>query len=81
MQPDVKAALDLPQQHLIVLNFQIRVVAALDENAAGASADGILDLGNRLLPLEVTSGLAVSADFVVTLTWWTGLPVLTWFLA
>ena len=58
VQPDVEAALDLPQQHLIVLNFQIRVVAALDENAAGASADGILDLGKNFVVGENIALLA-----------------------
>ena len=43
-------------------------------DATGHELDILLDLGDRLLPVEVKSGLTVSPDAVDGLRWWTGLP-------
>ena len=43
-------------------------------DATGHELDILLDLGDRLLPVEVKSGLTVSPDAVNGLRWWTGLP-------
>ncbi|MBI3447506.1 MAG: ATP-binding protein [Acidobacteria bacterium] len=43
-------------------------------DATGHELDGLIDLGDRLLPVEVKSGLTVAADAVDALRWWTGLP-------
>ena len=43
-------------------------------DATGHELDILLDLGDRLLPVEVKSGLTVSPDTVNGLRWWTGLP-------
>ncbi len=42
-------------------------------DATGHELDAIIDLGNRLLPVEVKSGLTVAADSADGLRWWTGL--------
>ena len=43
-------------------------------DASGHEIDVLLDLGDRLLPIEVKSGMTVSPDMVDGLRWWTGLP-------
>jgi uncharacterized protein len=43
-------------------------------DASGHEIDLLIDLGDRLLPVEVKSGMTVSPDMVDALRWWTGLP-------
>jgi len=43
-------------------------------DATGHELDCLIDLGDRLLPVEVKSGLTVAGDAVDGLRWWTGLP-------
>ncbi|MBN2573251.1 MAG: DUF4143 domain-containing protein, partial [Deltaproteobacteria bacterium] len=43
-------------------------------DASGHEIDLLVDLGDRLLPIEVKSGMTVSPDMVDALRWWTGLP-------
>jgi uncharacterized protein len=43
-------------------------------DASGHEIDLLVDLGDRLLPVEVKSGMTVSTDMVDGLRWWTGLP-------
>jgi hypothetical protein len=43
-------------------------------DATGHELDGLIDLGDRPLPIEIKSGLTVAADSVDGLRWWTGLP-------
>lgn len=43
-------------------------------DSTGHELDGLLDLGDRLLPIEVKSGRTVAADSADALRWWTGLP-------
>jgi len=43
-------------------------------DATGHELDGLMDLGDRLVPVEVKSGVTVAADSVDALRWWTGLP-------
>jgi uncharacterized protein len=43
-------------------------------DAGGHEIDVVIDLGDRLLPVEVKSGMTVSPDMVNGLRWWTGLP-------
>ena len=43
-------------------------------DATGHELDGLIDLGDRLVPVEIKSGLTVAADSVDALRWWTGLP-------
>ena len=42
--------------------------------AGGREIDLLLDLGDRLLPIEVKSGQTVEPDLLRGLEWWTGLP-------
>ena len=42
--------------------------------ASGHEVDVLIDLGERVLPVEVKSGETVPADAVRGLEWWTGLP-------
>jgi|SRR5437867_3646745 len=43
-------------------------------DATGHEIDLLVDLGDRLLPIEVKSGLTVPPDAVDGLRWWTNLP-------
>ena len=43
-------------------------------DATGREIDALIDLGGRLVPVEVKSGETVPADAVQNLEWWTGLP-------
>jgi len=43
-------------------------------DATGHEIDVLVDLGERVLPLEVKAGVTVAADAVETLTWWTSIP-------
>ena len=43
-------------------------------DATGHELDVVLDLGDRLLPVEVKSGQTVATDAVDGLRWWTELP-------
>jgi len=43
-------------------------------DATGHEIDLLVDLGDRLLPIEVKSGLTVPPDAVDGLRWWTSLP-------
>ncbi len=43
-------------------------------DATGHELDVLLDLGERLLPVEVKSGLTVAPDAVNSLRWWIALP-------
>ena len=43
-------------------------------DATGHEIDVLVDLGDRLLPVEVKSGLTVASDALDGLRWWTGLP-------
>jgi hypothetical protein len=43
-------------------------------DAGGHEIDLLLDLGDRLLPVEVKSGMTVSPQVVDGLRWWTALP-------
>ena len=43
-------------------------------DATGREIDALIDLGDRLVPVEVKSGETVPADAVQNLEWWTGLP-------
>jgi predicted AAA+ superfamily ATPase len=42
--------------------------------AGGQEVDLLLDLGDRLLPIEVKSGQTVAPDLLRGLEWWTALP-------
>ena len=43
-------------------------------DATGHEIDTLIDLGERILPVEVKSGETVPADAVLGLQWWTSLP-------
>jgi len=43
-------------------------------DATGHEVDIIVDLGERLLPIEVKSGRTLGSDALATLRWWTSLP-------
>ena len=43
-------------------------------DASGHEVDVLIDLGSRLIPVEVKSGVTVPADAVGNLEWWQGLP-------
>jgi len=43
-------------------------------DAGGHEIDILIDLGQRLIPVEVKSGETVPADAMRNLSWWTGLP-------
>lgn len=43
-------------------------------DATGHEIDVLVDLGDRLLPVEVKSGLTVTPESFNGLRWWTGLP-------
>ena len=43
------------------------------KDATGHEIDILVDLGERLLPIEVKSGLTVTPDAIAGLRWWTGL--------
>jgi predicted AAA+ superfamily ATPase len=43
-------------------------------DATGHEVDVLVDLGDRLVPVEVKSGLTVAPDAADGLRWWTGLP-------
>ena len=42
-------------------------------DATGREIDALIDLGDRLVPVEVKSGETVPADAVQNLEWWMGL--------
>jgi predicted AAA+ superfamily ATPase len=44
------------------------------KDTTGHEIDILIDLGSRLLPVEVKSGLTVAEDAFDTLRWWTRLP-------
>lgn len=44
------------------------------KDSRGREIDIIIDLGNRLVPLEVKSGLTVASDAMDGLRWWLDLP-------
>jgi hypothetical protein len=50
------------------------IIRRLWRDAGGHEIDLLLDLGDRLLPIEVKSGMTVSPDMVDGLRWWTALP-------
>jgi hypothetical protein len=54
--------------------FPFREISRLPRDATGHELDGVVDLGDRLLPVEIMSGQTVAADSVDALRWWTGLP-------
>ena len=43
-------------------------------DTSGHEIDILIDLGQRLIPVEVKSGETVPADATQNLTWWTNLP-------
>jgi hypothetical protein len=43
------------------------------KDATGHEIDVVVDLGDRLLPVEVKSGITVASDALDGLRWWTGL--------
>ncbi len=43
-------------------------------DATGHELDVLLDLGDRLIPVEIKSGLTVPSDALDSLRWWTGIP-------
>ncbi|MCK5798932.1 MAG: ATP-binding protein [Deltaproteobacteria bacterium] len=43
-------------------------------DATGHEVDVLIDLGDRLLPIEVKSGSTLASDTIDGLRWWTGLP-------
>lgn len=43
-------------------------------DATGHEIDVLIDLGERVIPVEVKSGETVAPDAVDTLAWWTSIP-------
>lgn len=43
-------------------------------DATGHEVDILIDLGSRLVPIEVKAGITVPSDAVDSLRFWTGLP-------
>lgn len=42
-------------------------------DATGHEVDIIVDLGDRLVPIEIKSGMTLASDVMNSLTWWTGI--------